>query len=136
MTRRNDSANVFSHWNQQNQTPPVGPRPQPVPPRSTSYPPPPPFQDPTDIGAQLYQAQQPNAENPIQMYRVLEYYGDPNIRNILTVIGYQVHRATAQGVLITENGPTTRRTFIPWHRVHDLKFAPGDMIMDNLNHNY
>lgn len=125
MTRRNDSANVFSHWNQQNQTPPVGPRPQPVPTRSTS--------DPTDIGAQLYQAQQPNVENPIQMYRVLEYYGDPNIKNILTVVGYQVHRATAQGVLITENGPTTRRTFIPWHRVHDLKFAPGDMIMDYFN---
>jgi len=96
----------------------------------------PPYSDPTDIGAQIYQAQAANPNNPIQTKRVLEYYGDPRIKNILTVLGYQVHSANSQGVLITENGPTTQRTFIPWHRVYSLNFAPGDTILDNLNANY
>lgn len=91
---------------------------------------PPQFQDPTDIGAQLSNAQN---HTPYTTRRVLEYYGDPRIRNILVVVGYQVHKATAQGVLITENGPSTHRTLIPWHRVHDLKFGPDDPIISEIN---
>ena len=127
-----DVTEVLNHYHNrqnsqspQNQVPPVGPRQQyrPIPPRS--------FSDPTDIGAQLYLDQ---TSRTYQEQRVLEYYGNPQIKNILTVLGYQVHAAYPQGVLITENGPTTQRTFIPWHRVHHLKFAPGDTIMDNINH--
>lgn len=104
-------------------TPPVSSIP-PVP--NTYAPPVPPNTvDETDIGGLIHQSY---ASEPYQMHRVLEYYGNPQLKNILVVMGYQVHAAYPQGVLITENGPTTTRTLIPWHRVHALNFAPGDPI--------
>lgn len=97
------------------------------PPTNPTNPPPPPTLDPTDIGAQIYQNQQ---QAPMESQRVLEYYGSPQIKNILVVIGSQIHKVTPQGILITENGPTPLRTFIPWHRVHELRTAPNDPILN------
>lgn len=100
----------------------------PAPPSTTTTHSTPPA-DITDIGAQIHHAQ---TNIPHINQRVLEYYGNPQIKNILVVVGYQIHAVTPQGVLITENGPTLQRTFIPWHRVHDLKLAPGDPLLNPL----
>lgn len=84
------------------------------------------YRDSTDIGAQLHLTQQQMLQ---QSRRVLEYYGNPQIKNILAVVGIQVHGSSAYGVEITENGPTLQRTIIPWHRIHALRAAPGDPIL-------
>lgn len=86
------------------------------------------YQDPTDVGAQLHAAELRN-QNPQQGRRVLEYYGNPQIKNILVVVGIQVHGSSSYGVEITPNGPNLDREIVPWHRVHSLKAAPGDPIL-------
>lgn len=69
-----------------------------------------------------------NRENqPIELSRVCRYRSEGG--GILVVVGYQVISANQAGVIIVPNGRGPMpRVVIPWHRVWELSYDPGDPI--------
>jgi hypothetical protein len=78
--------------------------------------------------AQLPQGDDRRSFREIEMvsHRMLRYYGDN--RNTLLAVGDMVVRANANGVFFLDMYSNGRFTFIPWHRVHDLKTDANDPI--------
>lgn len=97
-----------------------------TPPARTNNPTPP-ANNPTDMTQVMGQAAYIESQQPIELRRILQYRNENGGK--LIVVGYQVISANQTGVTIVPNGyGQTKYQVIPWHRVWELEYAPGDPI--------